>query len=132
MFKKIDHIGIAVMDLKRAVELYSKKFGLSPFKTEELKEQGIKVASFKLGDSWIELLGSTREDSPIGKFLRNRGEGLHHLCYQVENLEETLEVLKQRGLKLIDEKPRRGAGGKRIAFLHPKSTQGVLIEITEG
>jgi len=132
MFEKIDHIGIAVLDLERAVELYSEKFGISPFKIEELKEQGVRVASFKVGDSCIELLESTRENSPISKFLQNRGEGLHHICYQVEDLEEALGVLKQRGLKLIDERPRRGAGGKRIAFLHPKSTQGVLIEITEG
>ena len=97
-----------------------------------MKEQGVRVASFKVGDSCIELLESTRENSPISKFLQNRGEGLHHICYQVEDLEEALGVLKQRGLKLIDERPRRGAGGKRIAFLHPKSTQGVLIEITEG
>lgn len=131
MFKKIDHIGIAVNNLDEAMELY-KKLGFEVKEVEEVAEQKVKVAMLPVGESKIELLEATSEDSAIAKFIEKRGEGIHHIAINVEDIEKALENAKNEGLKLIDEKPRVGAGGKKVAFVHPKSTKGVLLEFVEG
>ncbi|HDD35981.1 MAG TPA: methylmalonyl-CoA epimerase [Archaeoglobus veneficus] len=131
MFKKIDHIGIAVSNLDEAIELY-KKLGFEVKEVEEVAEQKVKVAMLPVGESKIELLEATSKDSAIAKFIEKRGEGIHHIAINVEDIEKALENAKNEGLKLIDEKPRVGAGGKKVAFVHPKSTKGVLLEFVEG
>ena len=131
MFKKIDHIGIAVSNLDEAMELY-KKLGFEVKEVEEVAEQKVKVAMLPVGESKIELLEATSEDSAIAKFIEKRGEGIHHIAINVKDIEKALENAKNEGLKLIDEKPRVGAGGKKVAFVHPKSTKGVLLEFVEG
>ncbi len=131
MFKKIDHIGIAVSNLDEAMELY-KKLGFEVKEVEEVAEQKVKVAMLPVGESKIELLEATSKDSAIAKFIEKRGEGIHHIAINVEDIEKALENAKNEGLKLIDEKPRVGAGGKKVAFVHPKSTKGVLLEFVEG
>nr|WP_307400336.1 methylmalonyl-CoA epimerase [Desulfofundulus luciae] len=129
--KKIDHIGIAVKDLARAIEFYEGLLGLKVTGTEVVEEQKVKVAFLPTGDSEVELLESTTPDGPIARFIEKNGEGIQHIAFRVENLEQALEELKAKGVRLIDEKPRRGAGGARIAFLHPKSTFGTLVELCE-
>jgi len=131
MFKKIDHIGIAVSNLNEAMELY-KKLGFEVKEIEEVAEQKVKVAMLPVGESKIELLEATSDDSAIAKFIEKRGEGIHHIAVNVDDIEKALENAKNEGLKLIDEKPRIGAGGKKVAFIHPKSTKGVLLEFVEG
>ena len=131
MLEKVDHIGIAVSDLQKAITFYRDQLGLEFKGTEVVDEQKVEVAFFPVGESKIELLESTDPAGPVGKFIEKKGEGVHHLSFRVTNLEEKLEQLKQQGVALIDEKPRYGAGGARIAFLHPKSTGGVLIELCE-
>jgi methylmalonyl-CoA/ethylmalonyl-CoA epimerase len=127
----IEHIGIAVSDLKASVELYEKVFGLKCYSIEEVPDQKVKTAFFMIGHTKIELLESTDPEGPIGKFIEKRGEGIHHLAFAVKNIEEQLQHAEKNGVKLIDQKPRRGAEGLDIAFLHPRSTSGVLIEICE-
>ncbi|MHB1041280.1 MAG: methylmalonyl-CoA epimerase [Eubacteriales bacterium] len=131
MIKKIDHIGIAVKNLSSALQLYEDVLGLKTAGTEVVEEQKVKVAFLPLGDSEVELLESTAPDGPIAKYIEKNGEGIQHIAFRVENLEQKLAELKEKGVRLIDEKPRRGAGGAMIAFLHPKSTSGVLIELCE-
>ncbi|OLS18978.1 MAG: Metallothiol transferase FosB [Candidatus Heimdallarchaeota archaeon LC_3] len=130
-FKKIDHIGIAVKDIESHMEFYKDilKMPFLGFKTVE--SQKVKIAMFKIGESIIELLEPVSSDSPISKFLEKRGEGIHHLCYDVEDIEETLKHLKDNSVKLINEEPVIGAKGGKIAFLHPKSSGGVLTELSE-
>ena len=131
MFEKIDHVGIAVKDLEKAIKLYRDQIGLECKGIEVVEEQKVKVAFFPVGESKIELLESTDPDGPVGKYIEKKGEGVHHLSFRVTNIEKKLEQLKAQGVVLIDEKPRYGAGGARIAFLHPKSTGGVLVELCE-
>ena len=131
MLQKIDHIGIAVKDLKETLENYKNLFGLEPSFVETVEDQGVRTAGFSLGESTVEFLEPTAEDSPIAKFINQRGAGIHHIAYRVENLEEVLEELEKKNVKLIDKKPRMGAEGKKIAFIHPKSTGGILIELCE-
>jgi methylmalonyl-CoA/ethylmalonyl-CoA epimerase len=131
LIRKIDHIGIAVKNLDEAIETY-KKLGFELKEIEEVSEQKVKVAMLPVGESKIELLEATSEDSAIAKFLEKRGEGIHHIAVNVEDIEKALENAKNNGLQLIDEKPRIGAGGKKVAFVHPKSTKGVLLEFVEG
>ncbi len=131
MIKKIDHVGIAVKDIDAAIKFYEDMLGLKVTEIEEVAEQKVKVAFLPTGDSEVELLQSTTPDGPIARFIEKNGEGIQHIAFRVENLEEKLQQLKDAGVRLIDEKPRRGAGGANIAFLHPKSTFGTLVELCE-
>ncbi len=131
MLKKIDHIGIAVKDLDRAIGFYRNQLGLHLEKIETVEDQKVRVAFFPLGESSLELLQTTDPSGPVGNFIRKRGEGFHHLSFLVPDLEEALKSLKAKGVRLIDDKPRTGAGGARIAFVHPESTGGLLIELCE-
>lgn len=128
---KIDHIGVAVRSLEEAIRTFE-ALGFKVKGIEEVKEQKVKVAMLPVGESKIELLEATAEDSAIAKFIASRGEGIHHIAINVENIEKSLEMARSSGIKLIDEKPRIGAGGKKVAFLHPKSVHGVLLEFVEG
>lgn len=131
MVKKIDHIGIAVKDLAAAKEFYEKVLGLKVTEEEVVEDQKVKVAFIPTGDSEVELLESTTSDGPIARYIEKNGEGIQHVAFRVDNLEEKLAQLKSQGIRLIDEKPRRGAGGAKIAFLHPKVTHGTLVELCE-
>ncbi|MCB9832316.1 MAG: methylmalonyl-CoA epimerase [Planctomycetes bacterium] len=131
MIEKVDHIGIAVRDLKEAVAIYESILGLELAGYETVDEQKVRVAKMHGGPDCIELLEPSSADSPIARFLEARGPGIHHICLRVDDIETTLARFKERGLRLIDEEPRIGAGGCRIAFVHPKSTGGVLIELSE-
>jgi len=131
MIKKINHIGVAVKDLNEAMKFYEENLGLEIEGTEEIKEQKVKVAFIPVGESRIELLQSTDPDGPVAKFIEKRGEGIHHIALEVDHIEEALQKLKEGGVQLIDEKPRIGAHGMKIAFLHPRSTKGVLLELCE-
>jgi methylmalonyl-CoA/ethylmalonyl-CoA epimerase len=127
----IEHIGIAVKNLDEAIPFYEQVLGLKCYSIEEVKDQKVRTAFFKVGQTKIELLESTDPEGPIGKFIANRGEGVHHLAYAVENLEDCLHEVEAKGICLIDQQPRKGAEGLSIAFLHPKSTTGVLTEFCE-
>ena len=128
---KIDHLGIAVNSIEEAKKLFHDILGLKFEGTETVAEQKVTTAFFPVGDSEVELLESTAPDGPIAKYLEKRGEGIQHIAFRVDDLNQALAELKEKGIRLIDEKPRRGAGGAKIAFLHPKSTHGVLIELSE-
>lgn len=127
----IEHIGIAVTNLENAISFYEKVFGLKCYNIEEVAEQKVRTAFFLVGQTKIELLESTDPEGPVGKFIEKKGEGIHHIAFAVENIEDQLAHAQQMGVKLIDSAPRKGAEGLDIAFLHPKSTSGVLIEICE-
>lgn len=131
MTKKINHIGIAVKNIENSTLLYRDVLGMTFEGTEEVAEQKVRVAFFAIGESRIELLEPTSPDSPVAKFLEKNGEGIHHVAYEVANLESTLNELKSQGIRLIDETPRHGAHGTLIAFLHPKATGGVLTELCQ-
>ena len=131
MIQKIDHIGIAVTDLEAEVKFYRDILGLEFEGYEELPDRGIRVGVFKIGQVHIELLQSTSPDSAIGKFIESKGEGLHHIAFRAKDAQETLNRLSDAGVKLIDSSPKPGAGGSLVAFLHPKSTFRVLMEICE-
>jgi methylmalonyl-CoA/ethylmalonyl-CoA epimerase len=128
---KIDHIGIAVKSIEAALPFYSEVLGLKPEGEETIEEQKVKTAFLPLGETEIELLESTALDGPIAKFIEARGEGIQHIAFKVDNIEEALKELEAKNYRLIDQKPRMGAGGKKIAFLHPKSSHGVLVELCE-
>jgi len=127
----IEHIGIAVKSLEESIPYYENIFGLKCYAVEEVKDQKVKTAFFKIGMTKIELLESTDPEGPIGKFLEKKGEGIHHLAFAVKDLETALAETEAKGVKLIDTVPRKGAEGLHIAFLHPKSTFGVLTELCE-
>lgn len=129
---KVDHIGIAVADLDEAVALYSMLFGAAPDSVEDVGDQKVRTAFFAAGDTNIELLFPTSPDSTIARFLEKRGPGIHHICFAVPDINTSLRELSQQGIVLVDKEPRKGAHNKRIAFLHPKSTAGVLMELSEG
>jgi methylmalonyl-CoA/ethylmalonyl-CoA epimerase len=131
MVEKIDHIGIAVKSIKKTSELLSNILGLKVTGEEIVEEQKVKVAFLPLGDSELELLESTSPEGPIARFIKKKGEGIQHIAFRVDNIEKALEKLKKEGVRLIDEKPRHGAGGAKIAFLHPKDTNGIFIELSE-
>jgi methylmalonyl-CoA/ethylmalonyl-CoA epimerase len=131
--RQLDHIGVVVKDLDGAIGLYRDVLGLSFEGTHVLTERGVRVAFFSIGgNARIELLEPISNENTIAKFLSSRGEGLHHVALKVDNIEAVLEEFKEKGMTLIDEKPKAGAEGKKIAFVHPKSTRGVLLELCEG
>ncbi len=131
MLKKIEHIGIAVRDLNKSIELFERLLNTKCYKIEVVEDQKVKTAFFKIGETKIELLEATSEESPIAKFIDKRGEGVHHIAFEVENIEKRIQELKKLNFQLIDEQPRIGAENFLIAFLHPKSTNGILIEISQ-
>ena len=131
MYLKIDHVAIAVRSLKPALERYGEVLGLHDWIIEEIPEQQTRAALISIGESRVELLEATWADSPVAGFIARRGEGLHHICFQVEDLAGELERLKIAGLRLIDPQPRTGAAGCLIAFLHPSGAHGVLIELSQ-
>lgn len=131
MVGKVDHIGIAVKSIDEALKFYTDVLGLKCTGYEEVLEQKVKTAFIPAGDSEIELLESTSDDGPIAKFIEKKGEGIQHIALRVDDIEKAIEDLKSKGIVLIDEKPRYGAGGAKIAFLHPKSTKGVLLELCQ-
>ncbi|MFC2060168.1 methylmalonyl-CoA epimerase [Chloroflexota bacterium] len=130
MIVKVDHIGIAVNSLEEAIKLYADALGLESEHTETVVEQRVKAAMIPVGDTRIELLESTDSEGPIAKHIQKRGEGIHHLAIEVSDIEGMLEAMKARGIPLVDMEPRIGAGGTRVAFLHPRATK-VLIELVE-
>ncbi len=129
--KKIEHIGIAVKNLKDATLIYEKLLGTPSYKTEDVASEGVKTAFFACGESKIELLQATKEDSAIAKFIEKRGEGIHHIAFAVDDIAAEMERLKNNGFRLLNETPKLGADNKRIAFIHPKSTHGVLVELCQ-
>jgi methylmalonyl-CoA/ethylmalonyl-CoA epimerase len=128
---KIDHIGIAAKSIDQVAPFWSTILGLPMAGRETVEEQKATTAFLPVGESELEILGSTSPDGALAKFIESRGEGIQHIALRVDNIEEALRELKEKGVRLIDEKPRRGAGGAKIAFIHPKSTNGVLLELSE-
>jgi methylmalonyl-CoA/ethylmalonyl-CoA epimerase len=129
--KHIDHIGIAVNSIAQAGKFYTEIMGLKIQEVETVSDQKVKIAFIPISDSEVELLESTDPDGPVAKYINSRGEGVQHIAFRVENIAEALEELRAKGVRLIDQKPRKGAGGAKIAFIHPKETNGVLVEICE-
>jgi methylmalonyl-CoA/ethylmalonyl-CoA epimerase len=129
--KHVEHIGIAVKNLEASIELYTKLLGVEPYKKEEVESEGVITVFFDAGNTKIELLGATREDSPIAKFIEKRGEGIHHLAFAVENIRNKMQEITALDFVLINNEPKDGADNKLIAFLHPKSTGNVLVEMCE-
>jgi methylmalonyl-CoA epimerase len=128
---KIDHLGIAVRSISDSLGFYREVLGLEMAGSETVEDQGVNVALLPVGESRIELLEPFSEETPVGRFIARRGEGLHHICYEVEDLPSKLDDLRSRGVRLLDGYPRRGAEGKLVAFLHPASAHGVLVELVE-
>jgi methylmalonyl-CoA/ethylmalonyl-CoA epimerase len=131
MFDRIDHVGVAVSDLDAATALYERTLGMPMAHRERVESQGVEAALLDVGDGHVELLQPLGADTAVGKFIERRGEGLHHVAYAVDDIEATLERLRGVGLELIDEQPRVGIRGSRVAFVHPKATGSVLTEIVE-
>ena len=131
MFDRVDHVGIAVRDLEAAIAFYESAFGVKCSHRETVEEQGVEEAMFRVGESWIQLLRPLGPDTPVGKYIEKRGEGVHHVGYGVSDLVAALEHLRSEGLHMIDEKPRRGSRGAQVAFVHPKSVGGVLVELVQ-
>ncbi len=129
--KHIDHIGVAVKSIEQAGRFYTEILGLHIQDVENVADQKVNVAFIPITDSEVELLESTHADGAVAKFIDSRGEGIQHIAFRVENIKEALEELKTKGVRLIDQSPRKGAGGAKIAFIHPKETNGVLVEICE-
>lgn len=127
----IEHIGIAVKSLDEAIPYYENILGLKCYAVEEVKDQKVKTAFFKIGQTKLELLESTDPEGPVGKFIEKKGEGVHHIAFATNDLENTLKEVEEKGIRLIDKVPRKGAEGLNIGFLHPKSTFGVLTELCE-
>jgi methylmalonyl-CoA/ethylmalonyl-CoA epimerase len=131
MINKIEHIGIAVKSLKDSNKLFESLFGKSHYKIESVESEGVNTSFFKLGESKIELLEATNDDGPIAKFIAKKGEGIHHIAFDVDDIEAEIERLKEEGFIVLNEKPKKGADNKLVAFMHPKSTNGVLIELCQ-
>jgi methylmalonyl-CoA/ethylmalonyl-CoA epimerase len=131
MVKKVDHIGVAVKNLEESLKFYQDVMGMDLAGTEIVEEQHVKVAFLPIGDTEIELLESTDPEGPIARYIDKKGEGVQHIAYKVDNIEEAIAEMKAKGVRMIDEKPRYGAGGAKIAFCHPKSTNGVLVELCQ-
>jgi len=131
MILKVEHIGIAVKDLASSRELFKKLFGKDAYKTEAVESEGVTTLFFETGDTKIELLEATNDGSPIAKFIDKRGEGIHHIAFEVDDIEAEIKRLQGEGFTLLNETPKAGADNKRIAFLHPKTTNGVLVELCQ-
>jgi methylmalonyl-CoA epimerase len=131
MFGRIDHIGVAVTDLDAAISLYEASYAMALVHRETVPEQGVEAVLLDVGENHVELLAPLGDDTPVGKFLAKKGPGLHHVAYQVADIDATLQRLRDSGLRLIDETPRTGIRSSRVAFLHPASTGGVLTEIVQ-
>ena len=131
MLGKIEHVALAVADLDAAVEHYENVWGLTVSHRERVEDQGVEEAMLPLGESFLQLLGPTSPDTTVGKFVARRGEGLHHIAYEVDDLEAALAELKSKGVPLIDEAPRRGGRGHMVAFVHPKGNHGLLVELIQ-
>ena len=129
--KKIEHIGIAVKDLEKSNKLFASLFGKKHYKTEEVESEGVKTSFFQVGPNKIELLQATKADSPIEKFIDKKGEGVHHIAFGVDDILAEVKRLKKEGFIVLNEKPKKGADNKLVVFLHPKSTNGVLIELCQ-
>ena len=129
--KKIEHLGIAVKDLNVSNNLFAKLLNTEPYKQEEVESEGVLTSFFQVGESKIELLQATKPDSPIAKFIEKKGEGIHHIAFNVDDIEQEIKRLQDEGFELIHKAPKQGADNMMIAFLHPKSTNGVLIEICQ-
>lgn len=131
MINKIEHIGIAVKSLKDSNKLFESLFGKSHYKIESVESEGVNTSFFKLGESKIELLEATDDDGPIAKFIAKKGEGIHHIAFDVDDIEAETKRLKKEGFIVLNDKPKKGADNKLVVFLHPKSTNGVLIELCQ-
>ncbi|MCS7228402.1 MAG: methylmalonyl-CoA epimerase [Candidatus Kryptonium sp.] len=131
MIKKISHVAIAVKNLEEAISTFSKLTGIENYHIETVEEQKVRVAIFKVGESRIELTEPTSPDSPVAKFIEKRGEGIHHIAFEVDDIEKELERVKEKNFQLVDSTPRYGANNCLIAFIHPKSVNGVLVELTQ-
>jgi methylmalonyl-CoA/ethylmalonyl-CoA epimerase len=131
MFARVDHIGVAVEDLDAAIALHEETYGMAVAHREVVEEQGVEAVLLDVGENHVELLRPLNEETPVGRFLSKRGPGLHHVAYQVADVQAALDTLRDRGLRLIDETPRTGIRGTRVAFLHPASSGGVLTEIVQ-
>ena len=131
MFGRIDHIGVAVEDLDAAVTLYRDRFGMAEQHRETVEEQGVEAVLLEVGEGHVELLSPLGPDTAVGKFLERSGPGLHHVAYQTDDIESSIKSVREAGLRLIDDEPRVGIRGSRVAFLHPKATGGVLTELVE-
>jgi methylmalonyl-CoA/ethylmalonyl-CoA epimerase len=131
MLNKIEHVALAVSDLDAAVTHYSEVWGLDVAHRERVDDQGVEEVMLRLGDGYLQLLGATGPETTVGKFLERRGEGLHHIAYEVDDLPGTLASLKEKGIELIDEEPRPGGRGHTVAFVHPKSNHGLLVELIQ-
>jgi methylmalonyl-CoA/ethylmalonyl-CoA epimerase len=131
MFARVDHIGVAVEDLDAAIALHEEAYGMAVAHREVVEEQGVEAVLLDVGENHVELLRPLNGETPVGRFLSKRGPGLHHVAYQVTDVQATLDTLRDRGLRLIDEAPRTGIRGSRVAFLHPESSGGVLTEIVQ-
>ena len=131
MFARVDHIGVAVEDLDAAIALHEETYGMAVAHREVVEEQGVEAVLLDVGENHVELLRPLNEETPVGRFLSKRGPGLHHVAYQVTDVQATLDTLRDRGLRLIDEAPRTGIRGSRVAFLHPDTSGGVLTEIVQ-
>ena len=131
MFARVDHIGVAVEDLDAAIALHERAYGMTLAHREVIDEQGVEAVLLDVGENHVELLRPLGADTPVGRFLATRGPGLHHVAYQVSDVDATLSELRERGLRLIDETPRTGIRGSRVAFLHPAASGGVLTEIVQ-
>jgi methylmalonyl-CoA/ethylmalonyl-CoA epimerase len=131
MLKKIEHLGIAVDSIEESLKMYESLLGTSCYKLESVESEGVKTAFLQIGESKIELLQATNSDSPIAKFLSKKGKGIHHIAFETDHIEDEIERLLAEGFELIHQTPKDGADNKRIAFLHPKSTDGILIELCQ-
>ncbi|WP_299121380.1 methylmalonyl-CoA epimerase [uncultured Winogradskyella sp.] len=129
--RKIEHIGIAVKDIEKSNQLFASLFGKEHYKIEDVKSEGVKTSFFKCGPNKIELLQATNKNSPIAKFIEKKGEGIHHIAFAVDNIEKEIERLTKEGFEMIHKAPKKGADNKLIAFLHPKSSNGVLVELCQ-
>ena len=131
MVEKIEHIGIAVKDIEKANALYTQLLGVKPYKEEAVKSEGVTTSFFQTGESKVELLEATKPESAIARFIEKKGEGIHHIAFAVEDIEAEMKRLKEEGFRLLNETPKKGADNKLICFVHPKSANGVLVELCQ-